>query len=85
MTVIRFEADNWNKLKNMASKAIGEKMKKKEPVGDSDSLEDSLVEALSGLSLEQCQGLTVTQIKKIRWAMFWLIAEYIILIVWSGC
>lgn len=28
----RFEADNWNKLKNMASKAIGEKMKKKEPV-----------------------------------------------------
>jgi seryl-tRNA synthetase len=32
----RFEADNWNKLKNMASKAIGEKMKAKEPVGDSD-------------------------------------------------
>jgi len=62
----RFEADNWNKLKNMASKAIGEKMKKKEPVGDSDSLEDSLVEGLSGLNLEQCQGLTVTQIKKIR-------------------
>ena len=30
--VLRFEADNWNKLKNMASKAIGEKMKKKEPV-----------------------------------------------------
>merc|ERR1712004_905086 len=62
----RFEADNWNKLKNMASKAIGEKMKKKEPVGDSDSLEDSLVEGLSALSLEQCQGLTVTQIKRIR-------------------
>merc|ERR1712007_307627 len=60
------EADNWNKLKNMASKAIGEKMKKKEPVGDSDSLEDSLVEGLSALSLEQCQGLTVTQIKRIR-------------------
>ena len=73
-TIIRFEADNWNKLKNMASKAIGEKMKKKEPVGDSDSLEDSLVEGLSGLSLEQCQGLTVTQIKKIRWQC-WLIAE----------
>ena len=85
LTIIRFEADNWNKLKNMASKAIGEKMKKKEPVGDSDSLDDSLVEALSALSLEQCQGLTVTQIKKIRWAMFWLIAEYIILFVWSGC
>ena len=53
----------------MASKAIGEKMKKKEPVGDSDSLEDSLVEGLGALSLEQCQGLTVTQIKKIRCAL----------------
>merc|ERR1740137_411026 len=62
----RFEADNWNKLKNMASKAIGEKMKKKEPVGDSDTLEDSLVAALAELTLDQCAGLTVTQIKKIR-------------------
>jgi len=62
----RFEADNWNKLKNMASKAIGEKMKAKEPVGDSDALEDSLVSGLASLSLEQCQGLTVTQIKAVR-------------------
>ena len=67
--VSRFEADNWNKLKNMASKAIGEKMKKKEPVGDSDSLEDSLVAGLAELKLEQCQGLTVTQIKRIRWVI----------------
>merc|ERR1719195_437653 len=50
----------------MASKVIGEKMKKKEPVGDSDSLEESLVTALGQLSLEQCSGLTVTQIKKVR-------------------
>ena len=62
----KFEADNWNKLKNMASKVIGEKMKKKEPVGDNDSLEDSLVEALGQMSLEQCSALTVTQIKKVR-------------------
>merc|ERR1712002_746582 len=62
----RFEADNWNKLKNMASKAIGEKMKKKEPVGDSDALEESLVAALADLTIDQCAGLTVTQIKKIR-------------------
>ena len=32
----------------MVSKAIGEKMKKKEPVGDSDSLEESLIAGLSG-------------------------------------
>ena len=63
---VRFEADNWNKLKNMASKVIGEKMKKKEPQGDSDELEESLVTALGQLSLEQCSGLTVTQIKKVR-------------------
>jgi len=62
----RHAADNFNKLKNMVSKAIGEKMKKKEPVGDSDHLEDSLVSALAELSLETCQGLTVTQMKKIR-------------------
>merc|ERR1719471_947051 len=60
----RFEADNWNKLKNMASKVIGEK--KKEPVGDSDSLEESLVTGLGQMSLEQCSGLTVTQIKKVK-------------------
>jgi len=62
----RFEADNWNKLKNMASKAIGEKMKAKEPVGDSDALEDSLVSGLAELTLDQCKGLTVTQIKNVR-------------------
>ena len=62
----RFEADNWNKLKNMASKVVGEKMKKKEPVGDTDTLEDSLVAGLGQLTLEQCSGLTVTQIKKVR-------------------
>merc|ERR1719391_1678238 len=50
----------------MASKVIGEKMKKKEPQGDSDSLEESLVSALGQMSLEQCSGLTVTQIKKVR-------------------
>ena len=62
----RFEADNWNKLKNQASKTIGEKMKKKEAVGDSDELEESLVTGLARLSLDQLAPLTVTQIKKIR-------------------
>ena len=69
----RFEADNWNKLKNMASKVIGEKMKKKEPVVDTDSLEDSLVTGLGQMSLEQCSGLTVTQIKKVSWSQEYLV------------
>jgi seryl-tRNA synthetase len=50
----------------MASKAIGEKMKKKEPAGDSDALESELIEGLAALSLDQCAALTVTQIKRIR-------------------
>jgi len=62
----RHQADNWNKLKNMASKAIGEKMKKKEPVGDDDTLAEDLVSGLANLSLDQCSGLTVTQIKRVR-------------------
>jgi len=34
---LRFQADNWNKLKNLCSKTIGLKMKKKEPVGENDA------------------------------------------------
>jgi len=62
----RHAADNWNKLKNMVSKAIGEKMKKKQPLGDSDALEDSIVAGLAGLTLDACGELTVTQLKRIR-------------------
>ncbi|KAI1897182.1 hypothetical protein AGOR_G00080580 [Albula goreensis] len=46
----RFMADNLNKVKNMCSKAIGEKMKKKE----------------NAITPETLSGLTVTQIKKVR-------------------
>ena len=34
---LRFQADNWNKLKNLCSKTIGLKMKNKEHVGDNDA------------------------------------------------
>ena len=33
--------DQLNKMKNMASKSIGMKMKKKEPVGDDDTLPEN--------------------------------------------
>jgi len=71
----RHAADNWNKLKNMASKAIGEKMKKKEPLGDSDAIEESIIAGLAELSLEVCTSLTVTQMKKIRTLIDEAIAE----------
>ena len=84
----RHNADNLNKLKNVASKAIGEKMKvscdaellhrcvitsremfslqKKEPVGDSDALPDSVTSKLLELTKESCADLTVTQLKAVR-------------------
>ncbi|XP_054567769.1 serine--tRNA ligase, cytoplasmic isoform X2 [Eptesicus fuscus] len=39
----RFRADNLNKLKNLCSKTIGEKMKKKEPVGNDESIPENLL------------------------------------------
>ncbi|XP_015773621.1 PREDICTED: serine--tRNA ligase, cytoplasmic-like [Acropora digitifera] len=63
---LRFSADNWNKLKNLCSKQIGEKMKRKEAVGDSEELPDNVVNSLEELTPEILQGLTVTQIKSIR-------------------
>lgn len=66
---LRHQADNWNKLKNLCSKVIGEKMKKKEAVGDGDALPDSILNEMDSLSPEILKELTVTQIKKIRQLM----------------
>ncbi|XP_053096525.1 serine--tRNA ligase, cytoplasmic isoform X2 [Pangasianodon hypophthalmus] len=38
----RFIADNLNKAKNLCSKSVGEKMKKKEPVGDDETLPEEV-------------------------------------------
>uniref|UniRef100_A0A3P8TUX3 Serine--tRNA ligase, cytoplasmic n=1 Tax=Amphiprion percula TaxID=161767 RepID=A0A3P8TUX3_AMPPE len=61
----RFTADNLNKAKNLCSKSIGEKMKKKEPVGDDDSVPEE-AQNLESLTAETLSALTVTQIKKVR-------------------
>jgi len=63
---LRFDADNWNKLKNLCSKTIGSKMKNKEPVGDGNEISNEIANDLASLSQETLQGLTVNQIKKIR-------------------
>merc|ERR1712076_25459 len=62
----RFDADNWNKLKNLASKVIGEKMKRKEPQGDDDTLSDEIKSKLAELTKEDLELLTVFKIKKVR-------------------
>ena len=50
--VVRFQLDNWNKLRNICAKEIGQKIKKKEPVGDDDSLPEEIVKKLDSLTAE---------------------------------
>ncbi|KAK7101526.1 serine--tRNA ligase, cytoplasmic-like [Littorina saxatilis] len=63
---LRFRADLLNKLKNVCSKEIGEKMKKKEPVGDDTTIPDEIEKNIDELTAEKLKDLTVTQIKQIR-------------------
>lgn len=63
----RHQADNWNKLKNLCSKEIGDKMKKKEaPGNDSDPVPESVTGNLETVTGDQLKQLTVNQIKKVR-------------------
>ncbi|XP_069731872.1 serine--tRNA ligase, cytoplasmic isoform X1 [Phaenicophaeus curvirostris] len=61
----RFRADNLNKLKNLCSKTIGDKMKKKEPVGTDESVPES-AQNLDELTADILGALQVSQIKKVR-------------------
>jgi len=63
---LRHRADNLNKLKNMCSKEIGDKMKRKEPLGDVDIVPQMIIDELDNLTSESLRLLTVTQIKGIR-------------------
>lgn len=60
---LRFLGDGLNKAKNLCSKSIGEKMKNKEPQGDSDALPAGLADKLEELAAEKVKELTVVQIK----------------------
>ncbi|XP_044746470.1 serine--tRNA ligase, cytoplasmic [Coccinella septempunctata] len=64
---LRHNADNWNKLKNLCSKTIGEKMKKKEPQGDAtEDVPSDISDNLSAINGDLLKPLTVNQIKKVR-------------------
>lgn len=60
----RFQADNLNKLKNLCSKEIGEKMKRKESGDGSSTLPPDF--DLESLTPETLKNLTVPQIKEVR-------------------
>ncbi|XP_071818158.1 serine--tRNA ligase, cytoplasmic-like [Apostichopus japonicus] len=64
---LRYQADNLNKLKNLCSKMIGEKMRKKEPVGEDDeAVPESISTKLDDIIDDDLRALTVNQIKKVR-------------------
>lgn len=62
---LRFRADGYNKLKNLTSKTIGEKMKNKEPQGTDETLPAGLTDDLNTLTHERLKELTVVQIKNL--------------------
>lgn len=65
--VCRHRADNLNKLKNVCSKEIGDKMKKKQaPGNESDPVPDVITANLENVTGDQLKELTVNQIKKVR-------------------
>lgn len=63
---LRFAADNLNKSKNVCSKAIGEKMKKKEDPGGEASVPEGISENICSITIDDLRPLTVNQIKLIR-------------------
>ncbi|CAI4226443.1 unnamed protein product [Auanema sp. JU1783] len=63
---LRFSADQFNRQKNVFSKAIGEKMKKKEPQGDKDEVSADIVDKLDSLKIDELSALNVVQIKKLK-------------------
>ncbi|XP_031825415.1 seryl-tRNA synthetase [Nomia melanderi] len=63
---LRHKADNFNKLKNVCSKEIGEKMKKKEAIGTDSTVSEDILENLDNLTSDILKSLTITQIKTIR-------------------
>ena len=63
---LRHKADNWNKLKNLCSKEIGDKMKRKEPQGDAnEAVPESVLTQLENLTGDLLKPLTINQIKKV--------------------
>lgn len=62
---VRYQADQWNKVKNLCGKTIGEKKKAKENEGDSEQLPNDFEIDFTKITGETLTKLTVTQIKRV--------------------
>lgn len=63
---LRHRADNLNKLSNVCNKEIAKKMKKKEPIGDDESIPKEISGDLDNVVSDNLEALTVLQIRSIR-------------------
>ena len=69
---VRFQADNWNKLRNMCAKEIGTKMKKKEPVGEDDSVPQEVADKVHNQSITAEDVRVSTTIHVYMYSSFFL-------------
>ncbi|CAF4567402.1 unnamed protein product, partial [Rotaria magnacalcarata] len=60
---VRYQADQWNKVKNLCGRTIGSKKQAKENEGDSEVLPEDLKISLETLDAELIGTLTITKIK----------------------
>lgn len=62
---VRYQADQWNKVKNLCGKTIGTKKQAKENEGDSEDLPKDFEINFEKLNAETLAKLTVKQIKRV--------------------
>lgn len=60
---IRYQADQWNKMKGICGRTISTKIKAKENEGDSDELPQDFKISLETLNVDLLTNLTIKQIK----------------------
>uniref|UniRef100_A0A7E4W406 serine--tRNA ligase n=1 Tax=Panagrellus redivivus TaxID=6233 RepID=A0A7E4W406_PANRE len=62
----KYELDQWNRMRNVFNKAIGEKMKKKEDQGTDETVPEDLAAKLASVTLDDLRPLKIVQLKAAR-------------------
>ena len=62
---VRFQADQWNKMKNLCGRTVGTKKQAKENEGDSEELPKDFAITLETLNAELLTTLTIKQLKRV--------------------
>jgi seryl-tRNA synthetase len=62
---VRFQADQWNKMKNLCGRTVGTKKQAKENEGDTEELAGNVKINLETLNAELLATLTIKQLKRV--------------------